>query len=217
MAEKIYPGSGVELKTFTSKNYDKIMNIASFGLYRGFIRKAIAQMQIQPDDNMLDLGCGTGRNALLMRNFQGEKGRITGLDISETMEKQFNEKFGDDKTAGFIRQRIDMDFDLEQKFDKIFISFVIHGFPHEIRNTVIKNAYKHLKTGGSFFILDFSEFDMQAMPFHHRWIFNAIECKYAFDYIERDWKAILSKAGFSSFSEHFHMKKYVRLLKADKE
>ena len=216
MNKKIYPDSGVELNPFISKHYDKLMNIGSFGLYRRFIRKAIGQMQIQPNDSILDLGCGTGRNARLMKSYLGKKGEITGLDISEAMEKQFRQKFGDDEKVSFINQRIDVDFDLEKKFDKVFISFVIHGFPHEVRSIVIKNALNHLKPGGSFFILDYSEFDMDDIPVLHRWIFKAIECKYAFDFIKRDWKALLSEAGFSSFTEHFHMKKYIRLLKADK-
>jgi hypothetical protein len=33
MTEKIYPDSGVELNEFVAKNYDKIMNTLSFGLY----------------------------------------------------------------------------------------------------------------------------------------------------------------------------------------
>ena len=215
MARKLYPESGVELTPFISKNYDRVMNIGSFGLYKGFIHKAIAEMQIQPGDTILDLGCGTGRNTLLMKNYTGEKGKIIGMDISEAMQKQFLRKFLSDGNVSFINQRIDMEFDLGQKFDKVFISFVIHGFPHEVRSIVIKNAYNHLKHGGSFFILDFAEFDMDAMPFHHHWVFKAIECKYAFDFIKRDWKNILSKAGFSSFTEHFHMKRYVRLLEAN--
>lgn len=216
MAKKLYPESGVELNPFISKNYDRVMNIGSFGLYKGFLHKVIAEMQIQPGDTILDLGCGTGRNALLMKNYTGEKGKIIGMDISEAMQKQFLRNFLSDKNISFINQRIDVEFDLEQKFDKVFISFVIHGFPHEVRYIVIKNAYNHLKPGGSFFILDFAEFDMDVMPFHHRWVFKAIECNYAFDFIKRDWKNILSKAGFSSFTEHFHFKRYVRLLKANK-
>ena len=103
-----------------------------------------------------------------------------------------------------------------KKFNKIFIIFVIHGFPHHIRNAVIENAYKHLEVGGAFYILDFAEFDMNSMPFHHRAIFKAVECKYAFDYIGRDWKAILKEKGFTEFTEHFYLKKYMRLLKAVK-
>ncbi|MEA3477498.1 MAG: hypothetical protein U9R60_04915 [Bacteroidota bacterium] len=47
-------------------------------------------------------------------------------------------------------------------------------------------------------------------------IHSAIECKYAFDFINRDWKTLLGDAGFFFFTEHHHMKKYVRLLKAVK-
>ena len=216
MNEKIYPDSGVELKPFISKNYDIVMNIGSMGLYKRFIHQAISEMEIHPDDAILDLGCGTGRNAMLMKKYLGNKGTITGLDISEAMEKQFLQKFKYDRNTRFFNQRIDVDFELGEKFDKVFISFVIHGFPHEIRSTVIKNAFNHLKPGGSFLILDYAEFDMNAMPFFHRLIFKAIECKYAFDFIKRDWKKLLSEQGYVSFEEHFHMKKYVRLLKATK-
>jgi len=34
MTKKIYPDSGVELNKFVAKNYDKIMNTLSFGLYQ---------------------------------------------------------------------------------------------------------------------------------------------------------------------------------------
>ena len=217
MKNKIYPDSGVELNPFTAKHYDRVMNIASLGLYKGFITRAIKDMDIQSGDIILDLGCGTGRNAGLMATNLSDKGSITGLDVSEIMEKQFNKKFSGDKRIRFIRQRADIPFDLEQQFDKILISFVIHGFPHEVRKVVIQNAYNHLKPGGSFFMLDFSEFDMAEMPSFHRFVFITIECKYAFDFIEKDWKQILSENGFSEFKESFYMKKYVKLLKAVKQ
>jgi len=216
MKTKIYPDSGVELNEFIAKYYDKVMNAASIGLYRGFIKKAIKDMNIQPDDQVMDLGCGTGRNAKLMCSYLNEKGRITGLDISEHMKRQFNRKFKADKRVEFINQRIDVPFNLQKKYDKAFISFVIHGFPHEIRSAVIQNVYNHLKPGGRFLILDFAEFDMDRMPSLHRFIFKKIECKYAFDFIERDWKEILNKYSFDNFTEQFYFKKYVRLLSAQK-
>ncbi len=216
MKAKIYPDSGVELTPFTARNYDKVMNIGFLGMYKSFIKKVVADMDIQPEDNILDLGCGTGRNAGLIAEYLGEKGQITGLDISEEMEKQFREKFIKDNRIEFINRRIDQPINLKKSYDKVFISFVIHGFPHEIRDSVIKNAFDHLKPGGSFFILDYAEFDMEKMPALHRYIFNKVECKYAFDFIERDWKEILKGYGFSNFNEHIYMKKYVRLLKSEK-
>lgn len=216
MNKKYYPDSGVELNEFTAKNYDKIMNIISLGIYKRFINSALKDVDVSLGDNILDLGCGTGRNAKLMLSYAGKKGKLTGLDISDDMEKQFLQKFDGNQNVTFIKQRIDQQFTLEEKFDIVFISFVIHGFPHEIRNTVIQNALNNLKPGGAFYILDFAEFDMKKMPAHHRFIFKKIECKYAFDYIERDWKNILSETGFTSFKESFYLKKYVRLLKATK-
>jgi len=217
MHKKLYPESGVELNPFISKNYDRMMNLGSAGFYSRFIKKVIARMDIRSDDHILDLGCGTGRNSKLMTKYLGENGRITGLDISSEMEQQFKENFRNDERVTFKNQRIDIPFDLGEKFDKVFISFVIHGFPHEVRAEVIKNAYNHLKPGGAFFILDFAEFDMDKMPALYRFIFKKVECVYAFDFIKRDWKEILSGYGFGDFEEHLYMKKYVRLLKAVKK
>ncbi|HGY11493.1 MAG: class I SAM-dependent methyltransferase [Candidatus Aminicenantes bacterium] len=213
---KIYPDSGVELTPFTAINYDKVMNIATLGLYHGFIHRAIKAMHIQSEDKILDLGCGTGRNACIMGKYLSGTGKITGMDISPIMERQFNKKCAKYHNIDFARQRIDLPFSISEKFDKIFISFVIHGFPHEIRKTVLKNIYTHLKPGGAFFMLDFSEFKMNEMPFLYRFIFKKIECKYAFDFIERDWKQILSDYNFTGFEEFLFFKDYVRLLKAKK-
>ena len=214
--KKIYPDSGVELSRFTALNYDKVMNFATLGFYRGFIQRSIKAMGIQPGDKILDLGCGTGRNACIMAKYLSEDGEIVGMDVSPIMERQFNKKCADLQNVAFVRQRIDRLFSLSEQFDKIFISFVIHGFPHDVRKIVLKNIFTHLKPGGSFFMLDFAEFNMNKMPPLHRFIFKKIECRYAFDFIDRDWKQILSDYHFSGFEEFFFVKNYVRLLKAEK-
>ena len=214
--KKLYPDSGVELNPFIAKNYDRVMNAGTLGLYKSLIYKAIHDMNILPGDQILDMGCGSGRNAYLMSRYLNGQDQLTGLDISEHMEKHFHRKFKNDKRAEFFNQRIDQPFNLQKVYNKVFISFVIHGFPHEVRDIVIQNAYGHLKPGGSFFILDFAEFDMAKMPVLHRFIFKKIECKYAFDFIKRDWKEILKAYGFETFHEHFYFKNYVRLLHAIK-
>ena len=132
------------------------------------------------------------------------------------MKNQFLEKCGKFSNLEFLSRRIDIPCDFGFSYDKVFMSFVIHGFPHTVRLTVLKNIYNHLKPGGAFFMLDFAEFDMRKMPSWHRFIFKSIECKYAFDFIERDWKQVLADNGFSDFRESFFFKNYVRLLKARK-
>lgn len=214
MTDKLYAESKVELTPLIARHYDRIMNSISFGKYDRFIHQAVEDMGIQPGEQILDLGCGTGKNAALMAKYIGQEGRITGLDLSPVMEKQFIKRHEGDERMRFIRQRVDIPFDLEQQFDRVLISFVIHGFPHEVRQKLITNAYKHLRPGGTLVILDFSEFRMEEMPAHHRFIFKTVECKYAFDYIERDWKSILKEYGFSKFSEQFYFRSYARLLMA---
>ncbi len=214
--EKIYTDSKVELTPFISKHYDSILNIASFGLYKKFIHSAIADMTIQADNHILDFGCGTGRNSCIMHQYLSDKGFITGIDLSPVMLNQFKDNCAPHNNTEAIQQRIDIDFDLEKRYDIVFTSFVIHGFPHNIREQIIKNAYRHLKQGGQFMILDFAEFSLKEMPFFYRIPFKIIECKYAFDFIERDWKAILTDYGFGNFEEKLYFKNYARLLKATK-
>ncbi|MGM0383444.1 MAG: methyltransferase domain-containing protein, partial [Thermodesulfobacteriota bacterium] len=118
--------------------------------------------------------------------------------------------------VAFKNQRIDQPFSLANKFDKVFMSFVLHGFPHAIREIIITNAYENLKPGGTFWILDYNEFSLLDMTFYYRIPFLAIECPYAFDFIERDWKKILKKSGFNNFIETLYLKSYIRLLASKK-
>ena len=46
---------------------------------------------------------------------------------------------------------------------------------------------------------------------------KAFECKYAFDFIKKDWKKILEMYCFTDFKEVFYCKNYIRLLMAAKE
>jgi demethylmenaquinone methyltransferase/2-methoxy-6-polyprenyl-1,4-benzoquinol methylase len=215
--KKLYPESGVELTPFVSKHYDTLMNWGSMGGYQRFINDAISTLKIEKGEKIVDLGCGTGRNASIMLPYLKGEGQIVGVDVSDIMKSKFEKRFENDPQVIFKQQRIDQPFDLQQTFNRVFISFVIHGFPHEVRQTIIENAYRHLEVGGVFAILDFAEFNMDEMPAFHRFVFKKIECPYAFDYIQKDWKSILSEKGFSSFNERFFFKNYVRLLQAKKK
>ncbi len=214
--QRLYPESKVELTPFLARNYDVILKAASLGRYGSFLKRAIDAMELKPRMNVLDLGCGSGHNASMMLPFIGDEGSLMGLDISPEMEQQFRRRFHNKPNIQFLNQRIDVPFDLGRAFDVVFMSFVLHGFPHEVRDIILENACRHLKPGGYFMLLDFAEFDLSRMPRLHQWIFTHVECVYAFDFVGRNWKEILSGKGFSGFSEHLFLKNYVRLLKSQK-
>jgi len=211
-----YPESKVEISKFTAKHYDILMNIATFGGYSLFIQKAIRLMNIKSNDRIIDLGAGTGRNACLMMNYLSTKGELVGLDISDEMVTQFKKRCANFTNAKIINQRIDKPLPYEDEFDKVFISFVLHGFPQDVRRQIIKNAFKALKKNGEFFILDYNEFSLKEMPFYLKIPFKLIECPYAFDFVEKNWQKILDEEGFNYFEKHLFFHRYVRLLKGVK-
>jgi ubiquinone/menaquinone biosynthesis C-methylase UbiE len=211
-----YPKSKVEISGFTARYYDQLMDIMTLGRYSYIMRKSIQLMKIKPADRILDLGAGTGRNACLMRKYISSKGELLGLDISKEMISQFTKNCAHFPNIKVINARIDQDLAYESSFDKVFISFVLHGFPQKVRYMIIRNAFRALRKGGEFFILDYNEFSLSEIPFYFRRFFKLIECPYAFDFIEKDWKNILSLEGFDDFGQYRVLGNYVRLLKGVK-
>jgi len=140
-----YKRSKVEINGFTAKYYDILMDIITFGIYSSLMQKAVRLMGIKSEDRIIDLGAGTGRNACLMMKYLSTKGELIGLDISNEMIVQFKSKCAGLANVKIINQRIDKALPYEDEFDKAFISFVLHGFPQEIRIRIIRNASKVLK------------------------------------------------------------------------
>ncbi len=211
-----YPESKVEINGFMAKHYDILLDIVTFSKYRYFIKQVVDLMEIQPEDRIVDFGAGTGRNACLMRKHLSAKGEIVGFDISPDMIEQFRRKCARSSNVEVVNQRIDISMSYKEKFDKAFISFVLHGFPHNVRKQIIKNVFNVLKAGGVFFVLDYNEFSLEDAPSYFRIPFRAIECPYAFDFIERDWRNILRDEGFEDFKEYPFLGRYVRLIRVKK-
>jgi len=199
-----------------ARYYDIGLDIATFGRYLPFIKQVIRMIKINPDDRILDLGAGTGRNACLMAKYLSEKGELISVDISKDMITKFRKKCTDFSNVKIINRRIDQTLPYKNDFSKVFISFVLHGFPQNARKVIIENAFQSLKQNGEFLILDYNEFSLPDIPFYLRLAFKLMECPYAFDFIEKDWKKILAGVGFNDFEEYFFIHQCVRLLMAIK-
>ena len=205
--------SKVEVKGYEARHYDLMMNMISMGSYSSFIRQVVKGMNIQPQDKILDLGCGSGRNICLMTKYLSAQGSVLGLDIGSEMLEQSQVRCKKYTNISFKNQRIDEILPYEKEFDKVFISFVLHGFVQEKRLQIIENARRALHPGGEFIILDYNEFVLQNASLLARFAFK-VECPLATDFISRDLKGILSEHGFDGFKTKTFYKGYVRMLSA---
>ncbi|HIE56733.1 MAG TPA: class I SAM-dependent methyltransferase [Anaerolineales bacterium] len=207
--------SKVEVHGMEARYYDLLMNLITGGTYPFFIRSAIREMQIQPEDRILVFGSGTGRNLALMDRYLDGKGEILGLDIGPEMLEQSRRRFDGHPYIRIEEQRIDEPLPYREAFDKVFISFVLHGFVQEDRLKIIENAQQALRPGGEFIILDYNEFDLKQAIWPVKIAFK-IECPLATDFVGRDLKSTLRQQGFDAFRSHPHYLGYVRLLAARK-
>lgn len=208
--------SKVEVGPKGARYYDLTLGLISLGHYSRFIKKVVEKMHIQPGQSILDLGSGTGKNNCFMAEKVGYRGRILGLDLSSEMVSIARRRCQHYPQVQFRQQRIEMPLDDREEFDKVFISFTLHGFEDDQKIGIIGNAYQALKPGAAFYILDYNQFDLNKMWAPLRWIFVHGECELAREFLELDLKRVLSKEGFTGFEEELFFRGYLRLLKAVK-
>jgi len=188
----------------------------SLGQYSHFIKGVVDKMGINPGQSILDLGSGTGKNDCFMAEKVGSQGRIMGLDISDKMLARAWKRCRGYPNVIFEKQRIELSLPYKDEFDKVFISFVLHGFEDDQKVGIINNVYRALKVGGSFYILDYAEFDIDRMWFPLRWAFIRWECQLAVEFLKLDMKGMLCTQGFTDVKEDFFLRRHLRLLSAVK-
>ncbi|WP_327053087.1 class I SAM-dependent methyltransferase [Halomicrococcus gelatinilyticus] len=109
------------------------------------------------DGRVLDVGCGTGTNALYL----AEHGHpVTGVDVSERAIEQAREKArrasdDEDRNVRFrVADALDLSADLGP-FDSVVDSGTFHVFEDEQRGTYVDNLAAVLRSGGHAFVLAF--------------------------------------------------------------
>ncbi len=126
--------------------------------------KLIAEMCVETDENVLEVGCGTARNLkILAKKYPNTN--FFGLDASSEMLKTAEEKTAILKNINLKVALADnfnykQTFDLDKPFDIIYFSYSISMIPPWKES--IANALDNLKKGGSFYIVDF--YDQKDLP-----------------------------------------------------
>ena len=206
----------IETSGIAARFYDQLVFIGTFGLYHRLLKRVIDAMDIQPGDHILDMGAGTGKNALLMHRYLDE-GSITALEIGREMQEQFTRKCGAVQNIYLEHRHIEEPLPFREQFDKVLISYVLHGFERQERTAILQNAYRTLKPGGKLFIFDWNSFDLQESGPIMRFFMNHIECHPARDFIQQELHDVLIRIGFSDMHNHLYFRNQIRLLSCVKE
>jgi demethylmenaquinone methyltransferase/2-methoxy-6-polyprenyl-1,4-benzoquinol methylase len=201
----------IETSGFAARFYDQLLIIFTLGLYHNLLKRVIRAMDIQPSDHILDMGAGTGKNALHMRRYIGE-GSITALEIGEEMNRQFARKCRNADNVYLEKLRIDATLPYRNQFDRVLISFVLHGFEEPGRALILHNAFQSLKPGGKLHIFDWNRFSLQDSGPFMKFFMTHIECGPARDFIERDLHVLLLHTGFHDIADNLYFKNQIRLL-----
>lgn len=72
--------------------YDKMNNIMTFGMVKGWQNFLMKKTEIKQGEKALDVGTGTGEMAFELAQLVGEGGHVIGLDLSQDMLKVARQK-----------------------------------------------------------------------------------------------------------------------------
>lgn len=128
--------------------------------------RLIRQMNVKAGENILEVGCGTARNLIILAR-KHKNTNFFGLDASSEMLKTSHEKIAARKIENInVKVALADDFTfqktfrLSEPFDAIYFSYSISMIPPWRES--IQNALDNLKSKRSFYIVDF--YDQADLP-----------------------------------------------------
>lgn len=151
----------------TIKKYPKYISDKLKNIHEDILSSYYGCGLVIPDclegTNIIDLGCGTGRDVYLLSQFIGENGKVVGIDMTnEQIEKAISYKDYHTKKNNYTKSNIDFkkgyienleELDLpKEEFDVIVSNCVINLSLN--KEAVFKQIYNLLKEGGEFYFSD---------------------------------------------------------------
>lgn len=130
-----------------AKAYLKVSKANKDGQYDMY-KNLLTQVELKPDDNVFEIGCGTGEYAAYLAKDILKEGQITACDPSETRIKVAQERFGNLENLTYIHARgsgaLEGKLDL---YDVVYSSSVLHWMSDEELEKAIKNSFLAMKSG----------------------------------------------------------------------
>lgn len=139
-----------------AKVYDTLAPLMTLGLERRYHRLVIQQLALRGNEQILDIGCGTGT---LTRDIAAaltdkKKSCCTGLDAAEKMIEIAKRKAVNIPNIRFEPAIAEKLPHAAASFDAAVSTFFFHHIHFELKKKVLAETARVLKPGGRFIIVD---------------------------------------------------------------
>ena len=141
-----------------AKRYDLMNTLMSFGLDKGWRKKAVQTVEAKPGMNIVDVCCGTGQLSLELAMTVGTAGHITGLDFSQNMLEKAREHVSGSSYQSIIDliqgDAMNLPFE-DNSFDGATVGWGLRNLPDLEKG--IREMIRVVKPGGKVVSLDMAK------------------------------------------------------------
>ncbi len=119
-------------------------------------KQAVSALGLKPGDTVVEIGCGTGLNFGYLRDVVGKEGRIVGVDLTDAMLAQAEQRIARQGwTNVMLVQRDAAVYEFPPEVRGVLSTFALTLVPEY--EEVIKRAADALATNGRLVVLDFHQ------------------------------------------------------------
>lgn len=132
--------------------YDPLMKLMKEDTFK---RRLMEQASLMPNQRILDLACGTGTFALMLKEAQPQA-TVMGLDADPHVLSRAREKAKRLQLAVSFQEGWSFELPYpDNHFDHVFSILFFHHLTMEMKHKTLEEVSRVLKPGGDLYIMDF--------------------------------------------------------------
>jgi SAM-dependent methyltransferase len=139
------------------RHYDLLLLILTRGRDRAYREAVLDLAGIVPGHGVLDIGCGTGTQAVAAWRRSQPGGSVVGVDVSGKMLAAARRKARRAGLAIAFHQADATQLPFEdERFDVVTMTTMMHMVPESRRQLCLREAWRVLRRGGQLLLIDYA-------------------------------------------------------------